>query len=79
MLITASLQKIFGTRNQRLIKSMKKTVEKINRLEPSMQSLSDSALQAKTAEFKARHQAGESLDQLLPKPLRSCVRLVFAH
>jgi len=67
MLITSLLQKTFGTRNQRLIKRMGKMVEKINRLEPAMQQLSDAKLQAKTAEFKMRLQAGESLDSLLPE------------
>jgi len=66
-MFTALLQKTFGTRNQRLIKQMGKVVERINRLEPTLQALSDSELRAKTAEFKARLQAGESVDTLLPE------------
>src|SRR5262245_44254452 len=61
------LSKIFGTRNQRLIKRMSKLVEKINRFEPAFQQLSDAELQAKTAEFKQRLQNGESLDSILPE------------
>jgi len=61
------LQKTFGSRNQRLIRRMNKVVDKINRLEPDMQALSDAALQAKTQEFKSRLQSGETLDALLPE------------
>lgn len=59
------LAKIFGSRNDRLVKSYHKTVEKINALETTISQLSDSQLQAKTAEFRQRIQAGENLDQLL--------------
>ncbi len=61
------LSKIFGTRNQRLIKRMRKVVDRINSLEPEFQSLSDSELQGKTLEFKQRLQQGETLDSLLPE------------
>lgn len=61
------LNKIFGTRNQRLLSKMGGIVKKINSLEPSMQALSDQALQGMTETFKARYQAGESLDDLLPE------------
>lgn len=67
MFLTSILQKTFGTRNTRLIKRMSKLVEKINRLEPAMQQLSDTELKAKTAEFKNRFQAGETLNHLLPE------------
>ncbi|MEB0284682.1 hypothetical protein, partial [Sphingomonas sp. 10B4] len=60
------LTKIFGSRNQRLLKQYQKTVRDINALEPQLEALSDQALQAKTAEFKARVAAGASLDSLLP-------------
>jgi len=63
---------IFGSRNDRLIKQLGKVVTKINALEPQMQALSDAALQAKTAEFKQRHQDGESLDKLLPEAFAVC-------
>ncbi len=58
-------KKIFGSRNDRLIKAMSREVEKINALEPKMQALSDEALRAKTDEFKARLAEGASLDDLL--------------
>lgn len=61
------LKALFGSRNQRLIKRYAKTVEKINALEPTYQKLSDDQLFDKTAEFKARHQKGETLSHLLPE------------
>jgi len=61
------LKKIFGSRNERLLRQYRKNVLRINALEPSLQSLSDVELQAKTAEFKARYAQGETLDQLLPE------------
>ncbi|HHH13546.1 MAG TPA: preprotein translocase subunit SecA, partial [Thiolapillus brandeum] len=57
-------KKIFGSRNDRLIKAMSREVEKINALEPAMEALSDEELQAKTAEFKERLAQGASLDDL---------------
>ncbi len=59
------LKKIFGSRNDRLVRQMSKRVKKINDLEPSFQSLSDAELQAKTVEFRERIEKGESLDSLL--------------
>jgi preprotein translocase subunit SecA len=61
------LKKIFGSRNERLLRQYRKNVIRINALEPQLQGLSDAELQAKTAEFKARYVAGETLDQLLPE------------
>ena len=61
------LQKIFGSRNQRLLKGYRKTVRKINQLEPQMQALSDDELRTKTEEFKQRYADGASLDSLLPE------------
>jgi preprotein translocase subunit SecA len=61
------LTKIFGSRNDRLLKLYRKTVERINSLESSFESLSDEALRAKTDEFKTRHSQGETLDDLLPE------------
>lgn len=66
-MITKILSKIFGTRNQRLIKRMEKVVVLINSLEPKVQALSDDQLRNKTQEFRERFQKGESLDQLLPE------------
>ena len=66
-MVSKLLSKIFGSRNERLIKKMRKTVERINALEPDMEALSDDALRAKTEEFRGRLDAGETLDQLLPE------------
>ena len=59
------LTRIFGSRNQRLLRQYSKIVSEINDLEPGMQSLSDDELSAKTGEFRARFEKGESLDDLL--------------
>ncbi len=59
------LKKIFGSRNDRLVRQMSKRVKKINQLEESFQALSDAELKAKTAEFRGRLKAGETLDSLL--------------
>ncbi|HJV68825.1 preprotein translocase subunit SecA [Ideonella sp.] len=61
------LTQIFGSRNDRLLKGYRRTVEQINALEPSFSSLDDAALQAKTAEFRERLAKGETLDGLLPE------------
>ncbi len=61
------LTQLFGSRNDRLLKQFRKTLARINALEVSLETLSDEALQAKTAEFKTRFQNGESLDDLLPE------------
>ena len=58
------LKTLFGSRNDRLLKQYRKVVLKVNALESTLQSLDDAALQAKTAEFKSRLTAGESLDDL---------------
>ncbi|MCH7830513.1 MAG: preprotein translocase subunit SecA [Proteobacteria bacterium] len=61
------LTRIFGSRNQRLLREYSKTVDKINALEEGMQALDDAALTAKSIEFKKRYQDGETLDDLLPE------------
>ena len=58
---------LFGSRNERLLKQYRKTVATINAMEPSLEKLSDDELRAKTDEFRARIQAGASLDSLLPE------------
>lgn len=58
---------VFGNKQDRDVRSLKKVVQVINSLEPQVQSLSDEQLKAKTAEFKDRFQKGESLDLLLPE------------
>lgn len=64
---TNFLTKIFGSRNDRLLKQYRKTVARINALEPDFEKLSDEALRGKTQEFKTRLQKGETLDALLPE------------
>jgi preprotein translocase subunit SecA len=66
-MITGLLKKIFGSRNERLIKQYSQTVVRINALEAGVSKLSDEALQAKTEEFRGRHAQGETLDALLPE------------
>ena len=66
-MIGAALTKLFGSRNDRLIKKTGPIVETINNYESSLASLSDDALQAKTAEFRSRLSAGETTDDLLPE------------
>ncbi|MBT9519262.1 MAG: preprotein translocase subunit SecA [Dechloromonas sp.] len=66
-MISGLLKKIFGSRNDRLIKQYSQAVKRINAFEPAMQALSDDALRAKTDEFRQRHANGESLDALLPE------------
>ncbi|WP_354669787.1 DEAD/DEAH box helicase, partial [Turicimonas muris] len=61
------LTKIFGSRNDRLIKQYRRKVEEINKLEPSIKALSDEELKAKTVEFRKRLADGETLDKLLPE------------
>ncbi len=64
---TNFLTKIFGSRNDRLLKQYRKTAAQINAMEPSLEGLSDEALRAKTQEFKDRVAKGESLDAILPE------------
>lgn len=61
------LTKMFGSRNDRLLKQMRKEVKKINALEPVIEALSDEELKAKTVEFKERLANGETLDKILPE------------
>ncbi|NCN98009.1 MAG: preprotein translocase subunit SecA, partial [Rhodoferax sp.] len=64
---TNFLTKIFGSRNDRLLKKYRYTVTKINAMEPALEQLSDDALRGKTQEFKDRLDKGETLDALLPE------------
>ena len=66
-MISKLLKNVFGTRNDRQVRRLGKVVATINALENDLLALSDEQLQAKTAEFRARYQAGESLDDLLPE------------
>ncbi|RKJ98577.1 preprotein translocase subunit SecA [Alicycliphilus denitrificans] len=64
---TNFLTKLFGSRNDRLLKQYRKTVARINAIEPEYEKLSDEALRGKTQEFKDRIAKGESLDAILPE------------
>lgn len=64
-IINKILSKIVGSRNERLVKELSKTVKDINDLEEGIQALSDEQLRAKTQEFKDRYESQESLDELL--------------
>ncbi|AHF04866.1 preprotein translocase subunit SecA [Marichromatium purpuratum 984] len=66
-MVTQLLKKVFGSRNDRLVKSLLKSVAKINALEPEIERLSDDALAAKTTEFRKRLADGEALEALLPE------------
>ncbi len=61
------LTKIFGSKNERVIKKLKPIIDKINSLEAGIQALDDDALRAKTDEFKERLTHGATLDDLLPE------------
>jgi preprotein translocase subunit SecA len=61
------LTRIFGSRNERLLKAMSREVRAATAFEPALQALSDDALKAKTEEFRSRLAAGATLDQLLPE------------
>jgi preprotein translocase subunit SecA len=66
-MVTAVLRKVFGSRNERLLKGYQRQLKRINELEPELEGLSDSALQGKTPEFRARISNGETLNDLLPE------------
>ena len=65
--LSQAFKRIFGSRNQRLIKQLQKTADQINELESQISSLSDDQLKAKTIEFKQRLSDGATLDELLPE------------
>ncbi|HNF89095.1 MAG TPA: preprotein translocase subunit SecA, partial [Thiobacillaceae bacterium] len=65
-MISNLLKKVFGSRNDRLLKQYRGTVAKVNALESAFEQLTDEQLRGKTAEFRARLEKGESLDALLP-------------
>jgi preprotein translocase subunit SecA len=66
-MITNVLTKIFGSRNERLLKQYSAAVAQINALEPGLARLSDPELRGKTEELKKRHADGSALDELLPE------------
>jgi preprotein translocase subunit SecA len=71
-MIQKILTRIFGSRNQRMLKGYRKTVAEINALEPSLTPLSDEQLAAKTTEFRERIAKGEAVDALLPEAFAVC-------
>ena len=66
-MLQSLFKKVFGSRNDRLVKQYLQKVKAINALEPAMEKLTDAELAGKTAEFKSRIEQGESLDKLLPE------------
>ena len=64
-MLNSLLTRVFGSRNERLLKQLQKNVVKINAFEPKLQKLSDDQLKAKTGELRQRVAAGETLDQVL--------------
>ncbi len=66
-MLNSFLTRIFGSRNERVLRQLGKTVAQINALEPTMQALSDDELRGKTDEFRQRLAAGAALDSLLPE------------
>jgi len=66
-MISNLLKKVFGSRNERLIKRMSKQIARINALEPRLEQLADAELRARTGELRARLEAGSSLEDLLPE------------
>ncbi|SDP53612.1 protein translocase subunit secA [Ralstonia sp. 25mfcol4.1] len=71
-MITGLLKKVFGSRNERLIKQYRRTVTQINALEPKFEVLSDDELRGMTETFRQRHAGGESLESLLPEAFAVC-------
>jgi preprotein translocase subunit SecA len=71
-MINSLLTRVFGSRNERLLKQLQRSVTKINALEPELEKLSDEALKAKTPEFQKRIADGESLDKVLPEAFAVC-------
>ncbi|NCT72792.1 MAG: preprotein translocase subunit SecA, partial [Xanthomonadaceae bacterium] len=71
-MINNLLTRVFGSRNERLLKQLHRTVDKINALEAELQKLTDEQLKAKTPEFQQRIAGGESLDKILPEAFAVC-------
>jgi preprotein translocase subunit SecA len=71
-MINKLLTRVFGSRNERLLRQLDRIVAKVNALEPEMRKLSDEALKAKTPELQQRIAAGETLDKVLPEAFAVC-------
>ncbi len=81
-MIAKILTKVFGSKNDRVLKQIRPIISKINDLEESVKSLDDAALAARTVEFKGRIEKGESLDDLLPEAfavMREAARRVIGE
>ena len=66
-MLTTILTKVFGSRNDRTLRRMRKAVDAINKMEPEFVKLTDDELKAKTDEFRARLKKGETVDSLIPE------------
>lgn len=66
------IKKIFGTEHDRVLKKLQPTIDEINALEPQIKELSDDQLKAKTDEFRARLEKGETLDDILNEAFAVC-------
>ncbi|BAK75068.1 preprotein translocase, SecA subunit [Pseudogulbenkiania sp. NH8B] len=71
-MISTLLKKVFGSRNDRLLKQYRQVVARINALEDGLRALSDEDLAGKTPHFRQRLASGESLDALLPEAFAVC-------
>src|SRR5918993_3838157 len=71
-MLNSLLTRIFGSRNERLLRQFQKNVARINAYEPELEKLSDAELQHKTVEFKERIAQGATLDSLLPEAFAVC-------
>ncbi|RPE79515.1 preprotein translocase subunit SecA [Vulcaniibacterium tengchongense] len=71
-MLNSLLTRVFGSRNERLLRQLQRTVARINALETEMEKLSDAELQAKTPEFRQRIEGGEALDKILPEAFAVC-------
>ena len=66
-MFSSIVRKVFGSRNDRLLKRLNKVVVNINSFEPEFEALSDEQLKEKTAEFRERLEQGSNLQELLPE------------
>ncbi|EXJ11729.1 hypothetical protein D791_01502 [Nitrincola nitratireducens] len=66
-MLTSLLKKVFGSKNERELKRMKRTVKDINAWEAELEKLSGEGLTALTEQYRQRYQQGESLEKLLPE------------
>ncbi|MBF6025885.1 preprotein translocase subunit SecA [Lysobacter niastensis] len=71
-MINSLLTRVFGSRNERLLRQLQRSVGRINALEAEMEKLSDAELQAKTPVFQQRIAGGEALDKILPEAFAVC-------